>query len=517
MRKKLALAIVLGIAAAALPAFRPGPTERGRRDRDAARPKAAPVPPAVVLTPVAGSLGPVTAITHAGDGRLFLTLQRGRIVIWENGNVLPTPFLDLSSRIVCCGEQGLLSTAFHPDYAENGFFYVDYTDTNGDTVIERYEVSSNPNVADPFSGVTLLTIDQPFANHNGGQLDFGPDGMLYVGMGDGGSANDPDCHAQRRDAQPGRQELLGKLLRLDVNANMTSPPFYAIPTNNPFIETGGPDEAWAIGLRNPWRFSFDRLTGDLLIGDVGQGEVEEIDFQRRESLGGENYGWKMMEGTVCTGDTDNCPEGVPACDSPLLTLPILEYNHGNGRCSVTGGYVYRGERIPDLAGRYVYGDFCSGEIWAATRAGDTWTSELLPIQTGTLTTFGEDLAGELYVGTQSGNLYRIDPVAAGTPVIDAITPSQGFERGSDAVTITGSGFAGGVQVLFGSTPALDVTIVSSTELVVVTPPLPAGPVDVTVTNPGAPPTVKPGGFVSVEMPHVSPGPRDTRVVTRPAP
>ena len=299
-----------------------------------------------------------------------------------------------------------------------------------------------------------------------------------------------------------------------MNQSIASPPYYGIPVGNPFVATGGPDEAWAIGLRNPWRFSFDRLTGDLLIADVGQGSIEEIDFQSAASLGSENYGWKMMEGTVCTGDTGNCPEGVPACDSPLLTLPILEYGHQNGRCTVIGGYVYRGERIPELYGRYVYGDYCSGEIWGAFREGDVWTEELLPIETDNLTTFGEDIDGELYVGTQAGNLYRIEPVAAGTPVIDAIVPPQGYERGSDSVTITGSGFAGGVQVLFGATPALAVTLISPTELHVQTPPHSSGPVDVTVTNPGAPPTVEPAGFVYVEMPHITPGPRDTRVITR---
>jgi glucose/arabinose dehydrogenase len=514
VRTKLTI-LVCTIVAVAASAFRPAAEEARSEDSGALRRKAAAVPPEVVLTPIAGQLGGITAITHAGDERLFVTLQRGRIVIVENGAVLPTPFLDISSRVVCCGEQGLLSTAFHPQYAENGFFYVDYTDTNGDTVIARYEVTSDPNVADPFTGVTLLTIDQPFANHNGGQLAFGPDGMLYVGMGDGGSGGDPQCYAQRREPQEGRRDLLGKLLRLDVNQNIASPPYHGIPDGNPFVATDGPDEAWAIGLRNPWRFSFDRLTGDLFLGDVGQGTLEEIDFQLQESPGGENYGWKMMEGTDCTGDTSNCPEGVPACGSSLLTLPILEYGHGTGRCSVTGGYVYRGQQIPDLFGRYVYGDYCSGEIWAAFRDGNVWTTELLPIQADTLSTFGEDAAGEMYVGNQAGNLYRIDALAPGTPVVTAITPTQGYERGSDRITITGSGFAGGVEVLFGGTPAHAVMLISPTELVVRTPAHAAGPVDVTVTNPGAPPTVEPAGFVYVEMPHVTPGPRDTRVLTRP--
>jgi glucose/arabinose dehydrogenase len=476
------------------------------------------VPPDVRLTPVAGPLGNLTGITHAGDGRLFLTLQRGRIVIWENGAVLPTPFLDISARVICCGEQGLLSTAFHPDYATNGLFYVYYTDLQGDIQIDRLEASAgNPDVADPFTRVTLLTIDHPDpTNHNGGQLQFGPDGMLYAGVGDGGSANDPQCYAQRREPQSGRRDLLGKLLRIDVNQSMPPQP-YGIPIDNPFVGTGGPDEAWAIGLRNPWRFSFDRLTGDLLIGDVGQGSIEEIDHQLQQSTGGQNYGWKMMEGTVCTGNTGNCPEDVPACDSPLLTLPILEYDHGGGRCSVTGGYVYRGQQIPDLYGRYVYGDFCSGEIWGAFPEGAGWTTELLPISADALTTFGEDSAGELYVGTQAGNVYRIEAVSPGAPVITAITPPQGYERGSDLVTITGSGFAGGIQVLFGTTPALAVTLLSPTELLVVAPPHSAGAVDVTVTNPGAPPAVEPNGFVYVAMPQATPGPRDTRVITRASP
>ena len=521
MRTKLAVAILLGIAvAASVSVARVRASERADRvpAREEARngraTKAAPVPPNLLLTQIAGPLGGITAITHAGDGRLFITLQRGRILVWDGAMILPTPFLDISNLIVCCGEQGLLSTAFHPNYAENGFFYVDYTDTAGDTVIARYSVSSDSNVADPFSGVPLLTIDQPFANHNGGQLQFGPDGMLYIGMGDGGSANDPECHAQRMEPQPGRQELLGKLLRIDVNQSIDAPPYYGIPADNPFVASGGPNEAWAKGLRNPWRLSFDRLTGDLFIGDVGQGQIEEIDLQPVASAGGENYGWKMMEGTRCTGNDGNCPGGTPACDSPELTLPILEYDHGGGRCSVTGGYRYRGLRIPALYGRYVYGDYCSGEIWGAFLDGDTWATELLPIETGGLQTFGQDIAGELYVGNSDGILYRIDPVAPATPVIDSVTPHQGYERGSDEVIITGSGFAADAQVVFGITPALSVTVVSPTELRVLSPPHARGVVNVSVENPGAPVDVEEAGFVYVGMPRVTPRPGDTRVVTR---
>ena len=511
MRTRLAIALLLGIAAA-LSAANLARSGRGVQQETG---KIAPVPPAVVLTEIAGPIGGITAITHAGDGRLFLTLQGGRILILENGLVLPTPFLDVSALITCCGERGLLSTAFHPDYAQNGFFYIDYTDAQGDTVIARYTVSGDPNVADASSGVTLLTIDQPFANHNGGQLQFGPDGFLYIGMGDGGSANDPNCFAQRREPQAGRQDLLGKLLRIDVNQNVGTPPYYGIPEGNPFVGNGGPDEAWAIGLRNPWRFSFDRSTGDLLIGDVGQGAVEEIDFQPQASAGGENYGWKMMEGTDCTNNTASCPADTPPCDSPELTLPILEYDHTNGRCSVTGGYIYRGLHIPGLHGRYVYGDYCSGEVWAGFHDASGWSTELLPIQTDSLTTFGQDIDEELYVGTGSGFLYRIDPVGATTPIIDQIAPHEGLERGSQEIAITGSGFAAGAEVLFGVTPALRVTVVSPNVLHVLTPPQSRGVVDVTVTNPGAPPAVKAAGFVYVAMSRVTPHPNAPRVVTRP--
>jgi glucose/arabinose dehydrogenase len=213
-------------------------------------------------------------------------------------------------------------------------------------VIARYRVSSDPGAADSSSGVTLLTIPQPFANHNGGQLAFGPDGYLYVGMGDGGSANDPMCNGQRDET------LLGKILRIDVDANVNSAPFYGIPPDNPFAAPGGPrDEIWAKGLRNPWRFSFDRLTGDLYIGDVGQGAREEVDFQAAGGVGSHNYGWKVMEGTQCGGGgTSGCPSGTPACNSPALTPPIVEYSHAAGDCSITGGYGDRGPSIPALGG-----------------------------------------------------------------------------------------------------------------------------------------------------------------------
>ena len=360
--------------------------------------------PEIALETLLTGLAQPTSITHAGDSRLFLTLQRGRVVIVEDGRLLPTAFLDIQPLVSCCGERGLLGLAFHPRYAENGFFFVDYTNTAGDTVIARYRATpSNPNAADPASGVTLMTIDQPFANHNGGQLAFGPDGYLYIGMGDGGSANDPMCNGQRDDA------LLGKILRIDVDANAESP-FYGIPPDNPFADPGGArDEIWAKGLRNPWRFSFDRETGDLYIGDVGQGAREEIDFQPVGSRGGENYGWKMMEGTLCGGGgTSGCPPGTATCNAPGLTRPVIEYPHSGGDCSVTGGYVYRGRSFPQLVGSYVYGDYCTGKIWGASRnSSGTWTTRLFPPRAANLTTFGEDAAGEVYVGTESGLLARI--------------------------------------------------------------------------------------------------------------
>ena len=467
---------------------------------------AAPVP-TVQLQPLATGTD-ITAITNAGDRRLFITLQRGQVVVWNGTQILPTPFLDLSTIIICCGEQGLLSTAFHPNYAVNGFFFVNYTNLTGQTVIARYHVSdTDPNVADPFSAVNLLTIDQPYANHNGGQLQFGPDGMLYIGMGDGGSANDPQCHAQSSDS------LLGKMLRIDVNQSATQPPYYGIPAENPYVSTTGPPEAWAYGLRNPWRFSFDRLTGDLFIGDVGQDAREEIDYQPLTSRGGENYGWKVMEGTLCgTQGTSGCTQPLPPCGDPAYTLPILDYSHENGNCSVTGGYVYRGLAIPDLQGSYVYGDYCSGMIWAASQQSGTWSSVLLPISAPSLTTFGEDIDGELYLGA-AGTLYQIVPPPPLPPTIDTIAPTSGSTRGGERVAISGTNFTSRTGVAFGVVPAL-VTVQSSTLLVAVAPPHPPGLVDVTVVNPGVTPAVREQAFGYVAIPRLTRPAIPPRVVER---
>jgi hypothetical protein len=354
--------------------------------------------------------GSVSSISHAGDARLFVVELPGVIRIVSAGAVLPKPFLDLQSSVTFGGERGLFSVAFHPDYPNTPYFFVNYTSVadppnnvvEGDTIIARYTVSADPNVADPASGVTLLHIPQPDANHNGGQLQFGPDGYLYIGMGDGGGGGDPECRAQRQDT------LLGKMLRIDVDENVTMPPYYGIPSTNPFVGAGDPpDEVWALGLRNPWRFSFDRSTGDLFIADVGEGTWEEVDFQAAGTMGGRNFGWNAMEASACHDNSGTgCPGYVPPCGDASFTRPILEYSHGAG-CSVTGGFRYRGTAIPALVGSYVYADFCSGFIWGATEKAGNWTSRLMLDSPYSISTFGEDVNGELYVGTLGGDIYRV--------------------------------------------------------------------------------------------------------------
>jgi glucose/arabinose dehydrogenase len=333
-------------------------------------------------------------MAQPGDGsaRLFIVQQGGEILILdtENDELLPFPFLDLSALVSCCDERGLLGLAFHPDYENNGWFYVDYTDVNGDSVVARYRVATDSNLADPTSGQILLTQRQPFANHNGGQIAFGPDGYLYIGLGDGGSGGDPDNNGQRRTT------LLGKLLRIDVDSE--SP--YAIPEDNPYAGAAFTRrEIWAFGLRNPWRFSFDALTGDLFIADVGQNEWEEVNFQPAEGTGGRNYGWRVTEGNHCFRPSGNC-------DTEGLTPPILEYSHDEG-CSVTGGFRYRGEAIPDLYSTYVFGDYCSGTIWGATPDEEgLWHRQVLLETDLFISTFGEDEARELYVADLRGSIYR---------------------------------------------------------------------------------------------------------------
>jgi glucose/arabinose dehydrogenase len=347
---------------------------------------------------VTGLVNPVH-LTHAGDGshRLFIVEQRGVIRILRGDRVLPVPFLDISRLVRSGGEQGLLSIAFPPQYRRSGFFFVNYTNRMGDTVVERYSVSADPDRADPDTAVVVLTIAQPYSNHNGGLLKFGPDGYLYIGMGDGGSAGDPQGHAQNPNS------LLGKMLRIDV---ATLP--YAIPPTNPFVGPGPPrDEIWALGLRNPWRFSFDRQTGDLYIADVGQNAFEEVDFQPAGSRGGENYGWNILEGAQCFSPTVGCRRDG-------LTMPVATYRTGPD-CSITGGYVYRGRRSRALHGIYIFGDYCSGRIWGLERAGSgRWTVRDLLETPLRISSFGEDESGEIYAVDHRGGIYRLRE-AAGAP------------------------------------------------------------------------------------------------------
>jgi glucose/arabinose dehydrogenase len=338
---------------------------------------------------------PLYLASPPGDTeRLFVVEREGTIRIVRDAAVVTTPFLDLSDEVTTEGdEQGLLGLAFHPLYATNGYAYVNYTDTEGHTQIVRYTRSANPDVADAASAFPILTIEQPVPNHNGGQLAFGPDGMLYIGMGDGGTGSS----ATGQDLT----SLLGSILRIDVNGGTP----YAVPSDNPFVaDASARPEIWAKGLRNPWRFSFDRTTGDLYIADVGEDLMEEISFQPASSDGGENYGWDTMEGSDCFDP----PSG---CETTGLVLPIYEYEHSEG-CSVTGGYVYRGSASPALAGRYFFSDFCGSWLRSFEAAGGAPANELDHADAAGplagVSSFGEDGAGELYVLSMfAGTVHRI--------------------------------------------------------------------------------------------------------------
>ncbi len=386
--------------------------------------------PPIALEPLVIGLDQPVGVVDAGDGsgRLFIPTLGGRIWIWDGDELLAEPFLDLADEVDCCsGERGLGGLAFHPDFAANGFFYVAYDGPEETARVSRFRVSADPDRADPGSELVLLRVPQPFPQHNLGQLAFGHDGYLYVGSGDGGSAGDPLDNGQDLGT------LLGKILRLDVDGGVP----YAVPPDNPFVDLAGAQpEIWAYGLRNPWRFSFDRRNGDLYIGDVGQDGWEEIDFQPAASRGGENYGWRLMEGPVCFEPASGCNDGS-------LSLPILEYPHfarsvDLGCRSVTGGFRYRGPATATLPRFYLFGDFCTGQIWGARRnSAGGWIANLLLDSDRLLVSFGEDHRGRLYAVDFLGGVYRI--VGRGTFASDFENGLAGWSGRRGNVAVTGPG------------------------------------------------------------------------------
>lgn len=353
----------------------------------------------VGLEPVAEGFEAPLYVTHAGDDRLFVVEQGGTIRIVEEGNVVETPFLDITDRVGSdASERGLLGLAFAPNYAESGFFYVNYTDLDGNTVVSRFATSDEAGIADPDSEEVVLTQEQPYPNHNGGMIAFGPDNYLYIGLGDGGGQGDPSGNGQRLDT------WLGKILRIEVDPDAAGGEPYVVPGDNPFVaESEARPEIWAYGLRNPWRFSFDRETGDLWIGDVGQNEYEEISMLPAGE-GGTNLGWNIVEGPECYA--------APECDPGEFVEPVFSYTHSSGAgCSVTGGYVARGEEFADLAGVYVLSDYCTGLIWGGglDASGEMVFSE--PVESGLqVSSFGEGVNGEIYLtDLTGGTVYELVP------------------------------------------------------------------------------------------------------------
>ena len=345
----------------------------------------------LALQEVASGLNnPVYVTSPSGDSRLFIVEQVGRIRVIENGQLLATPFLDISSRVSTGGERGMFSVAFHPQYRTNGFFFVYFTGPSGELRIERFTVLSNANQADAASAKVILTVSHPLSNHNGGLAMFGPDGMLYLGLGDGGGGGDPDRNGQNQTS------LLGKILRIDVS---TGDP-YSIPSGNPFAgRTDARPEIWAMGLRNPWRFAFDRNAGTLYVADVGQGAKEEVNVVMANRAG-VNYGWNILEASDCYA--------TPTCTKQGLELPVLEYGHENGQCSITGGFVYRGSAIPELAGTYFYADYCAGWVKSFIYNGAATDKREWNLgSVGSLTSFGEDSAGDLYLTSSNGRVYKL--------------------------------------------------------------------------------------------------------------
>ena len=364
---------------------------------------ALPTPLAVVsisLSPVASGFASAIGVSSApGDARLFVIQQTGQVVI-VSGDKRGGIFLDISARMSCCGERGLLGLAFHPEYATNGRFFARYTTPAGDLRVSEFHVSTDPNKADAASERVIITIPHPsFANHNGGRIEFGPDGYLYIGTGDGGSGGDPNNHGQALNT------LLGKLLRIDVD-HAAAGLVYAIPDGNPFVgQAGKRSEIWSYGLRNPYTFSFDRETHDLWIADVGQDAYEEVDRATAAGGGGKgvNYGWSVMEG-------NHCYKPATGCDATGMTPPLAEYAHGSGDsvgCAIIGGYVYRGSAHPQLYGRYFFGDYCSGRIWDVAAAGPVQqTPQELSGSGLQITGWGQDMNGELYLAATNGVLYQ---------------------------------------------------------------------------------------------------------------
>ena len=377
----------------------------------------------IALQSFASGFSEPVDITHAGDNRLFVVEQGGIIKILNaNGTTNATPFLNISSIVLSGGERGLLGLAFHPNYTTNGYFFVNYTNTSGNTVIARYSVSSgNSNVANG-TGTILMTITQPYSNHNGGCIKFGPDGYLYIGMGDGGSGGDPGNRAQNIN------EKLGKMLRIDVNSTVA--PFYTSPATNPYVGVAGNDEIWAIGLRNPWKFSFNRLNGDLWIADVGQSAVEEIDKVANPLTAGLNFGWRCYEGNS-TYNTAGC---LPMSS---MTFPFAQYARSGGACSVTGGYFYTGSLYPNFQNKYFFTDYCDDKIRMVNSAGVITATT--SFSGNNIVTFGEDINGELYVaGISSGTIFKVIDTSLETSDFDKNGFSVYPNPAKDSFTIKSS-------------------------------------------------------------------------------
>jgi len=377
-------------------------------------------------------------ISNAGDGsnRLFIVEKAGIIKIIENGSVLATPFLDIDSQVnSSANERGLLGLEFHPNYEVNGYFFVNYTNNSGTTTISRFKVSdADPNIADVSSEKIMILINQPFNNHNAGDLKFSPvDNYLYIPMGDGGSGGDPGCRSQDSTL------LLGKMLRIDVDQNVNTSPYYGIPPDNPYLSFPNvPDEIWAFGLRNPWKFAFDSKNGDIWIADVGQNAIEEVNLQSHTSTGGENYGWAIMEGNNCYDPdpiNNNCPNGLPSCFSTEYTGPIYTYGHSSlGGYSITGGYVYRGCKYEELYGYYLATDYVTENTWAIDSMGND--IQMIDTPNG-VASYGENEAGELFIATLSGSIYEVRETTY--PEVLTLTaadsPLEGKYQAADSIII----------------------------------------------------------------------------------